>query len=84
MDDGDAQQVPEHAEREPSGRTRMRDPRMSCHMTGTMAIVAAAAREEDDLGVEDDAGRAQTPEDVLPDLAAEALEAALGIRHVAR
>ena len=38
----------------------------------------------DDLGVEDDAGRAETPEEVPADVASEALETALGIRDVAR
>ena len=45
--------------------------------------VAAPTREVDDLGVEDDAGRPLPREEVAPDLAAEALEAALRVGHVA-
>ena len=82
VDDGDAQQVPQHADREARSHSHARSVDVVPHDRDDGVVVAEPTREEDDLGVEDDATGQQSPEDVAPGGAAEALEAALGVRHV--
>ena len=79
---GDAHQVPEDTERKVGTDAHPGAAHVVPHDRDDGDRVAATAREVDDLRVEDDPGGPLPTEEVAPDIAPEALEATLRIRHV--
>src|SRR5262245_13396000 len=81
MEERDPEQVPQHTQREPGPRPHPRTAPIAPLDRHDRDPVAAAAREVDQLDVEDDAADPLAREEVVGGRQREALEAALGVLH---